>query len=86
MKQHWLVAGALLLVLATAAAGVWFQPVPGNFLYYLGWRLASGVQAERGEISYNGANIHYVAYGKGKPVLLLHGGLSNRLSWFSQIP
>ncbi|TKB26704.1 alpha/beta hydrolase [Desulfopila sp. IMCC35006] len=86
MKRQWLVAGALLLVLATAAAGVWFRPVPGNFLYYLVWRLASRASAERGEISYNGANIHYVAYGEGKPVLLLHGGLSNRLSWFSQIP
>lgn len=33
-----------------------------------------GVQLEKGEISHNGAHIHHVAYGKGKPVVVLHGG------------
>lgn len=86
MRRYRIAAGALLLVLTFAAAGVWFDPVPGNFLDYLSWRLTSGVTPEKGKIHYNGAHIHYVAYGKGKPVLLLHGGLSNRLCWFSQIP
>ncbi len=86
MMRHWLAAGVLGMVFAGTAAGVWFHPAPGNFLHYLGWRLTSGVQVDKGEINSNGARIHFVAYGRGKAVLLLHGGLSNRLSWFSQIP
>jgi pimeloyl-ACP methyl ester carboxylesterase len=34
----------------------------------------------------NDATIHYVSYGTGPSILLLHGGLSNRLIWFSQLP
>lgn len=83
MISRWL-TGVLLSV--SLAAGVWFWPVPGNFLHYLGWRLTGGALVESGNITVNGAHIHYVAYGSGKPVLLLHGGLSNRLSWFSQVP
>lgn len=30
--------------------------------------------------------IHYAVYGSGTPILLLHGGLSHQLSWFSQLP
>lgn len=74
------------MIVAGMAAGIWFRPVPGNFLHYLVWRLTSGAPVEEGNITSNGVRIHYVAYGKGRPVLLLHGGLSNRLSWFSQIP
>jgi len=32
------------------------------------------------------AEIHYVVYGEGEPVLLMHGGLSHKLTWFAQIP
>lgn len=74
------------LAVATLVAGIWFWPIPGNFLYYLGWRLTNSVTVTQGNIAFNGARIHYVSYGSGKPVVLLHGGLSNRLSWFSQIP
>jgi pimeloyl-ACP methyl ester carboxylesterase len=86
MIRYWLAAGVLVMVVAGTATGVWFRSVPANFLHYLGWRLTSGVPVEQGNITYSGAQIHYVSYGKGKPVLLLHGGLGNRLSWFSQIP
>ena len=55
-------------------------------LDYLVWKLSTTTQTETGNIDYRGAHIHYVAYGQGEPVLLLHGGLSNKLSWFSQIP
>ncbi len=86
MMRHWVAAGVLMLAFAGTATGIWFRPVPGNFLHYLGWCLTSGVPVEQGDITFHGARIHYIAYGKGKPILLLHGGLSNRLSWFSQIP
>jgi pimeloyl-ACP methyl ester carboxylesterase len=86
MMRRWLLKGMWAVLVAGLAAGVWFWPVPGNFVYYLGWRLTTHALVEKGNISFNGAHIHYVAYGEGKPVLLLHGGLSNRLSWFSQVP
>lgn len=71
------------LVMMTFA---WLQPVSGNFLNYLTWKYSTTTQAESGSIESRGAHIHYVAYGHGDPVLLLHGGLSNKLSWFSQLP
>lgn len=62
------------------------RPMSVNFLHYVVWRYGSNVQAAVGHIETGGARIRYVVYGRGKPVLLLHGGLSNKLSWFSQIP
>ncbi|HZJ93683.1 MAG TPA: alpha/beta hydrolase [Thiopseudomonas sp.] len=57
-----------------------------NFAYYLAWKTTASTPRRSGEIHLHGARIFYVVYGTGAPVLLLHGGLSNRLSWFSQIP
>lgn len=57
-----------------------------NSLNYLIWKFSTTTQTETGNIDYRDAHIHYAAYGQGDPVLLLHGGLSNKLSWFSQIP
>ncbi|MEI6068306.1 MAG: alpha/beta hydrolase [Methylococcaceae bacterium] len=65
---------------------IWLRPVSFNALNYLTWKCSTTTQAETGNIDYQGAHIHYVSYGHGEPVLLLHGGLSNKLSWFSQIP
>ncbi len=55
-------------------------------MHYLVWKYTSTAQVESGYIDYRDAQIHYVSYGNGKPLLLLHGGLSSKLSWFSQIP
>lgn len=57
-----------------------------NALNYLVWKYTTTAQAETGTIKYRGADIHYVCYGHGDPILLLHGGLGNKLSWFSQLP
>lgn len=38
-----------------------------------------------GSVASDGANIHYAVYGKGRPVVLLHGGLSNSEYWANQI-
>ncbi|MDD5114538.1 MAG: alpha/beta hydrolase [Methylobacter sp.] len=65
---------------------VWLQPVSVSFLKYLIWACSASTKTEKGSIEFRGAHIHYVAYGQGEPVLLLHGGLSNKLSWFAQIP
>lgn len=65
---------------------VWLTPISSNFLHYLIWKIASNTSAEHGHIERQGARISYAVYGQGEPVLLLHGGLSNRLCWFSQLP
>lgn len=40
----------------------------------------------QGYIDHDGARIWYAAYGVGKPVLLLHGGLGNSGNWGYQVP
>jgi len=61
-------------------------PVSTQFVRYLWWRLTSEVQVTRGIASSHRASIHYSVFGNGKPIMMLHGGLSNKLCWFSQIP
>jgi alpha-beta hydrolase superfamily lysophospholipase len=34
----------------------------------------------------NGIRIHYAIYGKGSPVVFLHGGLANSDYWGNQVP
>ncbi|OQX14116.1 MAG: alpha/beta hydrolase [Thiothrix lacustris] len=65
-------------------SGYW--QVVRRFGRYLWWQLTADALVEEENIHWHGARIHYVAYGEGKPLLLLHGGLSNRLSWFAQVP
>jgi pimeloyl-ACP methyl ester carboxylesterase len=42
--------------------------------------------AERGSVDVDGARIAYAIYGKGEPVLLLHGGLGNSGHFGFQLP
>lgn len=39
-----------------------------------------------GQVTHDGARIHYAAYGVGSPVILLHGGLANSDYWANQVP
>jgi len=83
--------GRVLVVAGIAAVGVligafYLRTVPANFVRYLIWRFTSTAFVTKGQVSVGDTDIHYVSYGSGPPVLLLHGGLSNRLSWFSQLP
>ncbi|WP_231886473.1 alpha/beta fold hydrolase [Methylomonas methanica] len=78
-------SGVFLLIFFFAV-WIWLSPMSGNFLNYLIWKATTSTQTVSGDIENHGAHIRYVAYGQGEPILLLHGGLSNKLSWFSQIP
>ena len=40
----------------------------------------------RGTVAVDGAAIYYATYGKGDPVVLLHGGLGNSDHWAFQVP
>lgn len=46
---------------------------------------AMPASAASGSVSINGARIHYAIYGKGTPVILLHGGMGNGEYWANQI-
>ncbi len=77
---------AWIVLIMAVLLFVWLRPMSVNALNYLIWKTSTPTRLETGNIDYKGAKIHYVSYGQGESVLLLHGGLSNRLSWFSQIP
>lgn len=40
----------------------------------------------QGHVEHDGVRIWYAAYGKGQPVILLHGGLGNGGNWGHQVP
>jgi pimeloyl-ACP methyl ester carboxylesterase len=42
--------------------------------------------AAEGMAPVNGILLHYAAYGRGSPVILLHGGLANMNYWANQVP
>jgi len=42
--------------------------------------------ATSGHVDVGGAKIYYATYGKGDPVVLLHGGLGNSDHWAFQVP
>lgn len=85
MKRLFHISWASLLLIVVSVF-IWLRPMSVNALNYLIWKYSTAAPTETGNIVYQGAHIHYVSYGRGDPVLLLHGGLSNKLSWFSQIP
>lgn len=41
--------------------------------------------SDQGRASVNGAAIHYARFGRGEPVIFLHGGLANSNYWGNQI-
>jgi pimeloyl-ACP methyl ester carboxylesterase len=65
---------------------LWFRPMTTDFIRYLIWRWTTTATTSKGYVHTGGADIHYISVGNGPAVLLLHGGLSNRLSWFAQLP
>ncbi len=80
MKTFLLLAGVALLL------GLVFSPVPSALLRYLAFRASLSGAAIQGDVDADGVRIHFRRYGSGPAVLLLHGGLGSRWSWFSQIP
>jgi pimeloyl-ACP methyl ester carboxylesterase len=85
MKRFFQISWVFLLAIVVSIF-ISLRPMSVNALNYLAWKYTTTAQAETGDIEYRGAHIHYVCYGHGEPVLLLHGGLGNKLSWFSQLP
>ncbi len=55
-------------------------------LRYLLWRVRSRDSHQRGWIDVQLGRLSFDCYGQGNPVVLLHGGLSQPISWFSQVP
>ena len=75
-----------LILLLLVATFFYLIPLSSHFFRYLWWQLTTDIPVRSGVVISDNTAIHYQAYGQGQPVLLLHGGLSNKLSWFSQLP
>jgi len=77
----------VLFALGALLMGTLYRaPVTSDFIHYLVWRWTTKAVVAEGFARTRDADIHYVSYGSGPALLLLHGGLSNRLSWFAQLP
>lgn len=84
MKPYLIASGITLFALLSGY--ILLMPMSGAFVRYLAWTMTPDATASRGSVRTGDASIHYWSFGSGPAVLLLHGGLSNRLAWFSQIP
>ena len=84
MKLYLIPSGIILFVLLSGY--ILLMPMSGAFVRYLAWTLTPAAIGSRGSVRTADARIHYISLGNGPAVLLLHGGLSSRLAWFSQIP
>jgi pimeloyl-ACP methyl ester carboxylesterase len=81
-----LVVSAILLLLIVVSLVVWLRTMSDDTQNYLLWKYTTTTPSETGNIVYRNAHIHYVAYGRGEPILLLHGGLGDKSHWYSRIP
>jgi pimeloyl-ACP methyl ester carboxylesterase len=72
-----LLFSALALAAPARAADLWKTlPAPP----------ALPAAAVQGYVAHDGARIWYAAYGRGSPVILLHGGLASSQYWGNQVP
>ena len=77
----------IIFLLGALLMGIFYlTPVTSYFIKYIIWRWTTDAAITEGYARTRGADIHFVSYGSGQSLLLLHGGLSNRLIWFSQLP
>jgi len=53
--------------------------------YYL-WMLREHPERAKGRIDVGDAGIYYLSYGRGGPLLMLHGGFAYAETWAGQIP
>lgn len=82
------VLGMVAILTGSLAVGfLLLMPISGNLVRYLWWRCSDAPNAQTGNVYTGGAAIHYQVYsGQAPAIVLVHGGLSHRLSWFSQLP
>lgn len=77
MRGFWLVSLVALVTWPALANERWetLPPTP-----------APMATDRAGQLQVNGISIHYAIYGRGSPVIFLHGGLANTDYWGNQVP
>lgn len=66
---------------------IWLtRPISTHAITYLWWRLFEDKTLQSDTVYNHDAEIYYQTYGHGNPLILLHGGLSSSLDWFSELP
>ena len=56
------------------------------YLSYLAWYLRKRPEQGMGRVIVDDIDIYYKSYGKGEPVLMLHGGFAYVETWLGQVP
>ncbi len=79
-----MVRAALVLLALTAVASA--KPKPKERWQELPMPPEPPAPAAHGEVEVDGAQIYYETYGKGSPVILLHGGLGSGNQFGFQVP
>lgn len=84
--MYYVIAGliiSLVLIVLT-------MPAATYFVHYVWWQATMSTPVESGNVQDGRLEIHFVVYGERSgddvPIVLLHGGLSNKFCWFSQLP
>ena len=75
---------AAFLTIALAASGLAHGADTPKWLT-LPAPLALPAPTASGYVTHDGARIYYSTYGRGSPVILLHGGLANQIYWGDQV-
>ncbi|MCB1670924.1 MAG: alpha/beta hydrolase [Gammaproteobacteria bacterium] len=78
--------GSLLVIVIVAGLMAFFAEPEQALIEFIGWRLFQADVTARGEVRSGQAQLHYQIFGKGKPVVLLHGGASLSEIFMGQIP
>ena len=84
--MKFIIVGCLILLIPFLL----FFPIVSKLIQFQVWKLTTNLVAKLGSIQNEDSRLNYVVYDDKNnneiPIVLLHGGLSNKLSWFSQIP
>ncbi len=84
-KKAALAAAFILLVLLSAAAA--YEPALPKIAGYYAWKAFHSFDRRTGRLKLDdGAEIYYEIHGRGRPLLLLHGGFGFSDTFFRQIP
>lgn len=81
------VTGITILLLALLfSAGLYYHRLLGKLIYYQYWRWQNTLPFRQGYLSHDEATLYYRVYGRGEPLLLLHGGLTSMKVFFTILP
>ena len=86
MKRAMQYLAVLVMAGVGGVVGIGLTDWPAGYALRYGLWWLSGHGQEHEYVSDDGTHLHYAEAGSGPPLLLLHGGGSNRDAFFAQLP